>query len=363
MAIQWADNFDNYGTDILKLTDGLYAEVSTGTTLVADPDVLETGLCVRLDDQTTGGQTARRGDYVRKTYTPGLSAAGAAFRIYLPTLPTGLHESVIWTFSDINNDGQVTFKVMSDGSIRAYRGDIFVSQQEPPTLFGTSTQALVPGAWNHVETKILLSDTVGTVEIRVNGTTVLNLSNLDTIEDVGADVRSFQICNADLSGAGILRYFFKDLVLWDTTGTQNNNFLGTCTIYTLTTTADVAFPWTASTGTTGWDLIDETTPNDADYISAADPPPALSEFTLSDLPLDVVSVKAMIQVVRAKKIDGGDGNIQTGLKGTLIDSGANRPITSTFTYWYDISELSPDTGVTWTPVEVNNAKLTIDRTV
>ena len=109
-------------------------------------------------------------------------------------------------------------------------------------------------------------------------------------------------------------------------------------------------------------MIDEQDPNDADFISAGDPPPSPAVFTVSNLPPDIVGVKALIPVVRARKIDGGDGNIQVGLTGTATDLGADRPITTAFTYFWDVSELSPDTAAAWTPVEVDAVKLQIDRT-
>ena len=125
-----------------------------------------------------------------------------------------------------------------------------------------------------------------------------------------------------------------------------------------------SFNWTASTGSTGFNLIDEAGPDDADYVQAANPPPAASTFTLSDLPADVTSVRGLISLVRAKKTDGGDGNLQVSLQSNSVDDlGADRPITTADTYWWDVSELSPDTGVAWTPAEVDAAKIKIDRTL
>lgn len=105
-------------------------------------------------------------------------------------------------------------------------------------------------------------------------------------------------------------------------------------------------------------------PQDLSYMSADDTPPAAMEFGFTDLPPDVTSVRGLVVVGRMKKIDGGDGNVQMSLisNGSAFD-GADRPLTTTDTYWYDISQLDPDTGLPWSPLAVNNMTGRINRTV
>lgn len=105
-------------------------------------------------------------------------------------------------------------------------------------------------------------------------------------------------------------------------------------------------------------------PQDLSYLSADDTPPAAMEFGFTDLPDDVTSVRGIVMVGRMKKIDGGDGNVQMSLisNGSAFD-GADRPLTTTSTYWFDISQLDPDTGLPWSPFAVNNMTGRINRTV
>lgn len=363
MAILWADNFDNYGNDESYLLDGIYAERSSSVHLVTDPDAGATGNVIRLDD-ASDSVGPRRGSNLRMVYpNGGAYTQGFAFRVWFPALPESANAVTAWTLSDVSNTGHVTFKVETDGSISSYTGDISTGNNEPSTKHGTSSPIITAGAWHHVEGKVFCDASAGTIELRVNGVTVLNQTGLDT-QNAATDIRQILFFNFDATGGLSPQYYIKDLILWDTTGTTNNDFLGTCHVYTLTPDGDTSFNWTASTGSTGYNLIDETTPDDADYISANDTPPAASTFSMSDLPPDIVSVKAVIPVVRAKKIDGGDGNIQTGLTvNAATDLGSDRPITTAFTYWWDVSELSPDTGLSWTPTEVNNVTFQIDRTI
>src|SRR3546814_17566377 len=70
------------------------------------------------------------------------------------------------------------------GVVRAYRGADYLG-----TLLGQgSSPAIVANAWQHVEAKVVISDTVGTVEVRVEGVTVLDLSGLDTLNSADATV-------------------------------------------------------------------------------------------------------------------------------------------------------------------------------
>jgi hypothetical protein len=86
---------------------------------------------------------------------------------------------------------------------------------------------------------------------------------------------------------------------------------------------------------------------------------------MTNLPPDISSVRGLISIVRARKTDGGDGDMQVSMtpNGTDYVVGANRAITTAQTYWFDVSEISPATTVRYTPVEVNNLRLRLNRTL
>ena len=478
MALLWADNFDNYGFDETYMLDGIYAEVRD-MTLQPDPDTLETGNALYMTFGSFDSPT------LRFALPTALDTVGFSCRVYLVGLPTTSNQlPVVVGLRNTSNANQCGIRIETDGRISAVRG-----HTGNGTVLGTTAApAVTAHAWHHVETKIFLSATVGTVEVRVNGVTVLNLTGQNTLGATGSCTQTITGCPTFDQVSGWPTYF-KDLIWWDTTGSSNNDFLGSCHVYSLIPDGDTSLNWSASFGATGNNLIDGTIPSnvltatgrldvdgseniqidgvyyrptagsvdagtpagtssnpwlvaqgtdtetdlvnlhaaingsgtpgttystaltahstvdavglnatqillqpvdqttstysctetmanasfasstmnvygpqDLSYISADNPAPAAAVFTVSNLPADIVSVKALLPVVRAKKIDGGDGNVQMGLTGTLTDLGANRPITTAFTYWWDVSELSPDTGAAWTPVETDAVKLQIDRT-
>ena len=351
MSIIWADNFDNYGTTESRLLDGLYADYDS-ISIETDPDPNETGRCIKVGDATQG--------FLRHVFSAtGLTTAGMSMRVWLTEIPESESDLAnIFQLRDSSNVVNVSIVVSPTGTFRAYRGS------SDGTLLGESTAAMTAQAWHHVEVKVTVDSSAGAVEVRYNGVTVLSLTGQNT--QAGAANLSqvyFASKTGGITGTFQTSFYMKDYIVWDTTGSQNNDFLGTCHVYTLRPDGDSSLNWDVSTGTTGYNLIDDTSPDDADYISADDTPPGASVFTLEDLPPDIVSVKALIPVTRMAKIDGGDGNVQMGLTSNgSTDLGADNPITTAFTYWWDVSELSPDTGVSWTPSEVDDALFQIDRT-
>lgn len=347
MVAQWCDDFNSYGTSTSLMLNGLYAEIDTlHCALAADPDPNATGMVLRL--AIDAGAT---GISIRRVFTGTLTTAGAAFRLWLNHLPGGTSGEPAIEFMDASNNMVIRLRVTPTGQITLFY---------PGGSSTTPDPILVANAWQHIEIKAVADDTVGSIEVRVEGLTVLTISDDNT-----GDGYAQWGCRFIQSTTQTLIYYIKDLVCWDGTGDHNNDFMGSVTVGPLVPDSDVVFPWAPSTGTTGFNLIDIAPPVDAtSYISAGDPPPDPAVFGLSDLPSDVTSVRFLQTLVRARKTDGGDGNLQVSLlSGSDAADGADRPITTAFTYWFDISETDPATDAPWAPAAVDAAQLQINRTL
>jgi len=366
MAIDHMDNFSQYGTGsgtgstaIGIMLNGLYAEVgalgNTDVALTTDPDGVSSGAVFAV-----GTRSGSDGGFLRRVLNATQNTVGVGFRLYLSSLPTSATTNAPkLELRDSNNAVQCTITVTTTGAIRVYRGTATGGTQ----IGETTGPAVVANAWNHIETKVLIDDAAGTVEVRVNGVSVLSLTGQDTKATAVAGCSQYVIGSVGSSFTEPFMYW-KDLIVWNTSGSYNNDFLGDVKVVTLLPVSDVSLNWTPSTGSTGWDLIDETTPNDADYISADATPPAAYVCELSDLDPDVTSVKGLMTVVRMLKTDGGDADVQVSMVSNAVDgNGADRPITTAATYWFDISETDPDTTAPWTPAAVDDARLKINRTL
>src|SRR5262249_9532244 len=140
---------------------------------------------------------------------------------FLPSLP--VLDTILCSFQE-NTTKHVDIVVQSDGRIKARRAG--------SVTLGTSTSFLSAGAFNYIEIKITISGTVGVVAIRVNGTLTgwLNLSSQNT-QNGGAGTITNIILGGDLvTNALAAPSRFDDVVILDTTGAVNNDFLGDCRV-------------------------------------------------------------------------------------------------------------------------------------
>jgi len=358
MAILHADNFSIYGTDTSFMTDGVYSEISglDGTTvfLSPDPDGVSSGYTLH----TKGGSFG-----ARLALPSSVTTLGLAGRLYMPALPF-VDGFVLggygpgYAFRDALNNVIMYLYVTTTGAIQ-------VKLANGTLLGGTTGPVVAAGSWYHVEAKVSISATVGTVEVRVEGDTVISETSLNTGTSPIAQV---SVGAKDYGSSVVMECYWKDFVVWDTSGTLNTDFLGSVFVTTLSPTGDTSLNWTPSTGTTGYQILDNIPPVDSQYISAADSPiPAAYQGSLSNLPSTVTSVKALLTYVRAGKSDGGDGSLQVSLvsdpSGTpaTVD-GADRPITTSQSYWKDVFEADPKTSTYWLPSAANDADIKINRT-
>lgn len=363
MAIEWADNFQNYGTgepSRALLVNGAYAEAggTTGACIVTeDPDPNVTTNVMNIGKGDAGGGVLHT---LRKVLNSSQSVVGISGRYWCSILPpTSSTRPSLAEFADVSNNVLVSVFVLPTGAIRVTRG----SSGGGVVLGDTPGPVLVANAWQHVEVKCTLDSTTGAIEVRVEGLTVLSLSGINTsVSDLPCAQVSFRMTRSGTDAD--LDYFIKDLVVWNTLGAYNTDFLGSASVFTIVPDSDVALNWTPTGAANGWSILDNGPPNDAQFISAGvGPIPSAYQATLTDLPADVTSVKGLVSIVRARKTDGGDGTLQVGIEsGMSVDLGADRPITPAFTYWADVSEENPATTSPWTPAAVNAAGLRINRT-
>lgn len=349
MTIQWADDFKGYGTDPTFMRDGLYLHAGCG--LTEDPDPNASGPVVLFENF---------GDSLRRGLSGSRSTVGMAARYWFPDIHA---TSVVFArLEDVLQVSHCGLAVDSVGKLQVWNG----SPAGGGTMLGqTASPVIGANSWNHIEIKAFADATdpnpLGTVEVRVNGVVKLALTNKNT----GTEWSQIEWAPNDIvHGNADLHFYLKDVVVWDTLGTQNNNFLGTVQVIGRTPNVDVLTGWTPASGVNQYAMIDNSPPLDAtEFLTAINPPPGPSSFGLSALPADVTSVKALITQCRVRNTDGGDGSFRASLlSGALTADGANRPMTSAFTYYEDVQELDPATAGVWSPAAATAAKLKINRT-
>src|SRR5690606_5254270 len=104
----------------------------------------------------------------------------------------------------------------------------------------------------HLEIKVVQHASTGSIEVRINGATVINETGLNTTDTIG------QIgLLAGTGSSSAQNIYIDNLYVWDDTGAVNNDWLGERLVYTLMPDGDgPTQDWTLSTGSDTYDLLD-----------------------------------------------------------------------------------------------------------
>lgn len=363
MALIHADSFSIYGSNNDLMLNGVYAQLSRYG-LLNDPDGVSPGKVLCTIVRSVANQEPFRYVLPNSRLT-----VGVACRVWLSRLPDYTGQNSIWEIRDQGNNTLACICVDPTGRLVLRTGINYYGGSA--TIGQTDTPVLTPNGWYHMEVKATQGGAgLSGIEVRIEGLTVfqssaLTFRNTNPIAQVGVSEYS--------QGNNMPRYYMKDYVVWDTEGSRNNDWMGSVLVVNLNPEADVDLNWTPSTGTTGFDILNNIPPVDGQYLAApySETAPNFPEpyvGSLSDLPTETTSVRGVITYARAGKSDGGDGFFQVGLISNPTEGapatvlGQNRPITVAQTYWRDVFETDPATTGLWTPEAVNRINIQLNRT-
>lgn len=361
MSILFCDDFNSYGGNPAYMLNGLYAEIAGHVLLLNDPDPVSAGSkCLYLSGLGGNPGLGAWGSVVRMV-NPGGSRAtiGGAVRVWLSALPNTTNAFLGLSLTDFANVDNVFAQILPNGAVRTWRGPTPGSG----AVLDDSDPALVANAWNLFEWQSTADNAAGAVEFRVNSTPVTTLAGVDTVAGT-ANFGHTKFFNCQIGDAINPGMYLKDFVIRDDQGSVNNSFTGTARCIRLPVDGDVLLNWATSSGSTGWNLLDESPPNDAGCIYAGDPPPGPCTMTFANLPPDITSVLALMTLVRASNSDGGDGRLRVSLVSDGAgDDGADRQLTVADSYYFDVSEINPHTSAPWTPGNTDTGNIRFDRTL
>lgn len=329
MALLFCDSFDYYNTSQMTRK---WSSVGGGVSI------------------TSGGRNStscahclgNNGATINLTSTPATIGVGVAYK--------PVSAAVASLFLRLLDAGtvQLNFLMLSDGSIQVING--------ASVTLGTSAPGAVPAptsTFNYIEVKALISNTVGTVDVRVNGASVLSLTNKDTQNSANAYVTQVDIC--ERAGTGN-ETSFDDFVVWDTTGSTNNNFMGDTRIEALLPSGAGATTNFAPSAGSNYQCVDDATANDdTDYVSSSNVGDK-DTYAMGNLASTIGAVKAVAVNTVDRKDDSGTRTHQhvTRLSGTESTGTAFAP-TTTYVNHQSIFETKPGGGA-WTISDVNSAE-------
>lgn len=355
MSLEWMDGADHYGS-IANILAGVFAEYygGGGGALAISTANPRTGTS---HFRITGLSSSSRIIW-RRVLGAARTAVGLAFGCWINVLPSANSAFAPMVFRTAANTVQVAVFVDSTGviTVRQTNGSGAILAQ-------SAAPAIVAGGYQYIEAYINCHSTTGSVEVRVDGVTVASASNVNTNPRATGEISQVSSDLFTTHGLGTIDY--DDLYCWNSLGSTNNSFPGNVRVgLSLLNADEAASDWTRNTGSTDFSATTEIPPDgDTTYIEAT-AVNAVSEFGIADAPANVSSILAVQSYVMMKKTDAGASQVQASmLSGASVAAGADRPITTTYTYWMDAFEVDPATGAPWTPSAFNAAKLRLKRTV
>jgi hypothetical protein len=310
---------------------------------------------------TTGTGTNVSG-YVSRVLVPGDATAIVGFALNVSAAQANPNGTTIAAIRDSGGTVHVSVRVNTDLTLSAYRG------LTGGTLLGTSSGALTAAAFAHVELKVLVANAGGTVDIRLNGASVLALTGQDTQNSANASWASVVLGHSELisnTNTSPGRTFaFDDLYVLDGTGAAPwNAFLGDCRVdVRVPTGAGATTGWTPNTGT-NWAAVDDAAPDDDTTYTSAATAGLTDTFVVQDAPVAGAAIYGVQHCLNVKKTDAGSAAIAPVIRHSGVDYvGADFLPGTGYTYALAIDVLNPGTAAAWTEAGFNAAEFGYKRT-
>lgn len=287
--------------------------------------------------------------YLQKSVGASGATAILAFSFNPSAIDTTSNRNGLCAILDTGGTVQFSLRINSDGTISILRGT------SAGTVLGTSAAAITLGSHQHIGVKVVLSTTVGTYDVYLNGSSVISGTGANTAGAATTTWNSYRLghtgqANTPASGT----WDVEDVYCCDGSGSTNNDFLGDLRMATqLPSTGNgTNASFTPSTGSDHGALVDESTPNTSDYNSSNT---AGQRDTYNFPALGLTgTVKAVKTSLYVAKSDAGARTIATvqRISGTNYDGATMAPGTS-FMYLSQVDNVSPATSSAWTTTEID----------
>lgn len=286
--------------------------------------------------------------YLQKSFAPTASGVvGAA--VYIANLSTSnelleMSSALKYEFGlRANTDGSISV-------VRSISGD----RGSSVGIGATSAPGVVTAnTWFYLEMKFTASNTVGSVELKINSEQVLNATGLDNVY-LSDSIRAITL--HALSTGTLL---WDDIYVLDLTGSRNNDFLGPVRIATLSPSgAGASAAWTPSAGA-NYAAVDELDPDDDTTYVESKTSGNTDRYAHEDLPVNADIVHAVSVHACARLTEAGSLPLKLlAYDGTTEGESASKfPAFDAAYQWEDaIFEDHPSGAAAWTVSEVNSGE-------
>ncbi len=333
MTFIHADSFDHYST----------AQISSkGYAINSSPSIVASGRTGTNALEFNGS-----GDSITRILPVAAEHATlvVGFAVNFSSFPPS-SSSFLTLLSDAGVTTHISLTVSVAGGLAVRRG----------TTAGTvlaSGGALTLGSWFYVELKVLLSDTVGTVDLRINGASVASGTGLDTKNSGTKTVFDGYFLGQSSNTAHMIDDHY---VLNGAGSAPTNTFLGDVRVRALIPNGNgnsSQLLGSDANSTDNYQLVDESPADTADYVGSATDNQK-DTYNLAALTELTGTVFAVQNVAHVLKTDAGARSVAlvTRSNGADYDS-ADIAVGTSAAFVENVREVDPDTSAAWTIAAVN----------
>lgn len=348
MGAQFVDSFDHYATAQIAdkwsaSTGGTLGVISgTGNSAIESGTGRDSTKCMKIT------QSSDAFSCVYKAMPSNASwVVGFAFN------PSTFGTSEAFPFLEVHDtfpNKQLTFALAPTGFIQVFRGD------HTGTLLGTTNQPVTAGVYDYWEFAFTINSSTGSVQIRKNGVTALNVSGVNT------QVTGNSSANTILLGRtyGPLTWIssatcrYDDIYILDGTGSPNA-FIGDVHFLALVPTADGAVTdWLPVGAANNFQCVREIPPDDDTTYVESNTPTDVDVYPVTLLPVTPSTVPLVQINLYARKDAAGVRTIQPEILqgGVYYPVGSAVSLGTVYTYQRTLLPLDP-VGSPWTAATVN----------
>jgi hypothetical protein len=345
MALIYWDGFDDYSVAQI----GRYW---TGTANTGGMTIAANGR------NGTNNLRCNSGGNSSVSFTVGSLATGTTgLALRYASTPTA-NGAIICFFDGVASNYQVTIALNTSGQVVAFRG------QTGATLLGTSTVALNSGVYYYLEAQVTISTTVGVVVVKLNGTTILNLTGQNTQATANAFFTQI-VYDDDFPGNGHgLCQHAGNVDIDDLYIDNAATFHGDCRVETVFATG-VGFSntFTPTGAAANWQCVSENPADDDTTYVAGTAAGNIDLYTFAAIATTTGAVQGVMQMMIARNDSAGTTTLGAECRsGTtnFVDAGQNVGST-TYNGYFVLRLVDPNTSAAWTIANVNAAQFGVNR--
>lgn len=244
---------------------------------------------------------------------------------------------------------QVDVRIKSDGNFQVTRNG---------TVLGTGTVPVAATVYNYLELKVLISATVGTVDLRLNGASLMSLTGQNTKNSTNSTANQIvlgAINNIEMGGS--CTFDVDDVYICDGQGSVNNSYLGDCRVDCYMPTGNGTnsqFTNDLGNSTNNYTHVDEATPDyDTSYVADLTVND-IDSYAITGLTHTPLSIFGLQTNLVARKDDAGSRSLAPlTYRSATAFAGTSVAVGTSYTDFTQIYENDPVTSAAWTKANIN----------